>query len=717
MVSDVQTRRSNLYYFVGKIEPWNQTDDLTGVSSIETLTTVNDNAIRANNLFVKQVKPSDVSLVVKRYDWLSGKRWSMWNDADDMTVDGQYNDFYCLAKTSDPQNERRFVYKCLDNGFGNINKNSATFSTLNPADHIGTRSGSVRLADGYTWKFMYEIPEFKYSNFASANYIPVQRSLQDSFYSNGGIEGVSVVESGTGYSGEDLTTITIVGTTTGTGGDLRIAALTSTGGIESSGINIFSSGSGYTHGAAVRVKKRYTQAGELIVTGVGFSGYIDQDLTIVGVITPSSIVVTSTGYGYTVSDELEVVVGDAFVKPILNSNGSIMNCKIIRPGYGYTAITSFRADSYDVSGSPIGSGMYGNITAVLNPVLYRGSIVSVSIIDPGKDYGLSLDTAVIVTGTGKNAVITPVVDGGAVIDAYISNPGSGYTNATAKVVGSGTGAVLDVILSSSDFRSEQSVVEQTAIDGGIHAIGVTNSGFNTGYTVGDTSLTVVGDGSGCVVEPVIVGGSIVSVRVLTPGSGYTASDGVSVVVTTSNRAAPGLIDAVFDVVFAPIGGHGRDAVSELYGKTICINSYLKSDPIINSIQQEFRQFGLLRDPREAGTNKQFRVDAELVAYTVSIDNAADLQSDEQLVNSNGSLYRVVYRKDSTVVLQPNSVTNDAPTGQLYVRGQQSRVYDVSNIISSPTLNKYSGGLLYVSNEKPFVFNAEQSVAIKTFIEF
>jgi hypothetical protein len=718
VISDVQTRRSNLYYFVGKIEKWNPVDDLSGIETQEISSEENDNIIRSNMLYVKKVVPNDVSLVVKRYDWVAGLKWSMWDDSLDMTSDGDYNDFYCMSITSDPSNKRYLVYKCLDNGSSNVNKTLANVSTVNPADIVGTRTTPVRTTDGYLWKFMYEVQQFKYDRFASSDYIPVQRSLHDSFYSNGGLDSVTVIESGSGYSGEDLTTLDFVGTTTGSGCLLSVDSLSPVGGIETSGISIVSGGSGYTKGAKVRVKQRYDTLGQPIVTGSGFSGYIDSNFAVGGVVTSASIVVTNSGYSYNTDDELEVVVGGVFAKPVLNSTGGIVEVRIIDPGYGYTEITECIASSYDVTGAPIGTGIYGNPSAVLLPVVHNGQLKNVSIVDPGKDYGVSLDTIVVVTGTGTGAIVTPVVDGGMVVDAYISEPGYGYTSSNLRVVGDGTGAVIEAVISGSDFSSEQSIVEQTAVDGGIHAVVVKNPAANNGYVAGETFISVIGDGTGCVVEPIIVNGSIISVKVLSPGVGYTSSRlAVKVEISTINRTGPGLVDAELDVVFSPLGGHGYNAISELYAKTLCINSYLKSDAIVNSIGQEFRQFGLLRDPKTAFTQQLFRGDSELVAYSVEMSNTTDLLQDETLVNANGSIFRVVYKKDNVVLLQPNNIKRDAPVGQLYVADQPSRVYDVTRINSSPTVNKYSGGLLYVSNEKPFVFNAEQSIVIKTFIEF
>ena len=48
---------------------------------------------------------------------------------------------------------------------------------------------------------------------------------------------------------------------------------------------------------------------------------------------------------------------------------------------------------------------------------------------------------------------------------------------------------------------------------------------------------------------------------------------------------------------------------------------------------------------------------------------------------------------------------------------QSNQFVTTELISSYTMDKYSGKLLYFSTEVPFEFTAEQSISIKTFITF
>jgi hypothetical protein len=46
-----------------------------------------------------------------------------------------------------------------------------------------------------------------------------------------------------------------------------------------------------------------------------------------------------------------------------------------------------------------------------------------------------------------------------------------------------------------------------------------------------------------------------------------------------------------------------------------------------------------------------------------------------------------------------------------------REYTSTKILKYPEVNKYSGKLLYISNEAPFSFSEEQGITIKTFLQF
>ena len=92
----------------------------------------------------KRIDRSDVSLVVRRFDWTPGLVYTPYSDSIDLFDDLNPTPFYVLV------DEER-VYKCIDNFNG-------AKSTVAP---VHTDSAVRKLADGYRWKFLYQIPESK----------------------------------------------------------------------------------------------------------------------------------------------------------------------------------------------------------------------------------------------------------------------------------------------------------------------------------------------------------------------------------------------------------------------------------------------------------------------------------------------------------------------------------------------------------------------------
>ena len=108
----------------------------------ENLDTIQEeNEAKRNAMFYNHILPSDVSLMVNRYNWTSGVVYDQYEDDVDLS-DKQY---YVLVFS---ENEYR-VYMCLSNNGGEA-------STSTPQ---GTSTQEVRTSDGYIWKFMYSLTE------------------------------------------------------------------------------------------------------------------------------------------------------------------------------------------------------------------------------------------------------------------------------------------------------------------------------------------------------------------------------------------------------------------------------------------------------------------------------------------------------------------------------------------------------------------------------
>lgn len=131
---------NNLFLSIGKVVGW--TNDQDPPRSIDS---VRDDTDFWRSIFAhKRIDRSDVSLVVRRYDWSPGAIYTPYRDNIDLFDDFNPAPFYVLV------DEER-VYKCIDNAGGSP-------SLVVP---MHTDSRIRRLADGYRWKFLYQIPESK----------------------------------------------------------------------------------------------------------------------------------------------------------------------------------------------------------------------------------------------------------------------------------------------------------------------------------------------------------------------------------------------------------------------------------------------------------------------------------------------------------------------------------------------------------------------------
>lgn len=338
--------------------------------------------------------------------------------------------------------------------------------------------------------------------------------------------------------------------------------------------------------------------------------------------------------------------------------------------------------------------------AVQEPFYSAGKISSFTITNPGTGYS---SCTLTVVGDGTGAILTPVLTSGQITNVIITNPGSGYTYANVHVTGTGTNGSVVVNLSTGDLDTNQSTVELVAIDGGIHRIPMINVG--SGYT--NATVTITGDGTGATATANIVGGTIYEINVTNPGTGYHFAN----VTITGNGTG-----ATARAVMSPIGGHGKNAVNELCAKHLLFFTTITGDknqgfPLANN----FVQIGIMRDIRVfQDIAKFFSVNGSAMwAFTYT---GATPQLDDNLVDSvSGARYKVFAVQSGQMLCQ--SFDNVTPsinsTLNNLTHGGQHHV----TAIVSPTIDKFSGEMLYIGNVQAIYSSADQLVTLKTTIKF
>ena len=220
---------SNMYLFIGKVTGWS--DDASPPTPTDSVANTHYENWR-DMIAAKKITSTDVSHVIPRKNWTNNTNYFAYTDTT-ATLFSQ--DFYVM--TSDYN-----VYKCLSNSDTNSSGTTASTSTTKPT---GTGTAIISTADGYKWKFMYQIPASDALKFVTPNYIPVDKVRRANSYlantydsapgqvqfdvetaaaaaggGNGAIEVVHLTTRGLQYLGEvgnvsavtNTTTVTITGT-------------------------------------------------------------------------------------------------------------------------------------------------------------------------------------------------------------------------------------------------------------------------------------------------------------------------------------------------------------------------------------------------------------------------------------------------------------------------------------------------------------------------
>jgi hypothetical protein len=297
---------------------------------------------------------------------------------------------------------------------------------------------------------------------------------------------------------------------------------------------------------------------------------------------------------------------------------------------------------------------------------------------------------------------------------------------------------------STDFMavSTNSTVSSAAVDGAINVCKIKTAG--SGGTDGThTGIAIRGDGSSGEVSVTVTSGAVTAVTVTTPGTGYTFG-------TISNAqivaaGATGLTGAEIDVIIEPKGGHGFNAVEELGGFYVMLNTSLEGTESANtsdfSVANDFRKITLIRDPDSGGSaastttlratkavnvtgvSGTFTVDEEInqattgaVGKVVEWDSVNNIlyyiqtRHTDEGIDSNGNLTAF---SGTNVITGQSSGATGTPTTTTSTINSQS----FTSGYSASEIDADSGDILYIENRAPITRAADQTENIKLVIEF
>ena len=172
------------YMFAAKNLSW---PNSVTPNTISTAVTEDQYTIYEEMIFGVIINPSNVLLMVNRYNWVSGTVYSQYDDLDSNLIN---EPFFVVTSEAGAYN----VFKCLNN-------NNAAPSLYQPLlASTSVTDNYYMTADGYQWKYLYTIDPTTFTNFATATYIPViPNQYVTQYAANGAIDAIIVTNGGNNY--------------------------------------------------------------------------------------------------------------------------------------------------------------------------------------------------------------------------------------------------------------------------------------------------------------------------------------------------------------------------------------------------------------------------------------------------------------------------------------------------------------------------------------
>jgi len=300
---------------------------------------------------------------------------------------------------------------------------------------------------------------------------------------------------------------------------------------------------------------------------------------------------------------------------------------------------------------------------------------------------------------------------------------------------------------STDFMAVEtnSTVSAAAVDGAVRIVKIKSTG--TGGTNGTfTGIAIRGDGSSGTVSVTVAGGIITAVTVTNVGSGYTFAYIRNADIVTAG--ATGLTGSELDVIIEPKGGHGFNAVKELGGFYVMLNTNFEGTESSNTgdftVTNDFRRIALLRDPFSGGVAASastlratkairfaaspapgtFTVDEEInQATTGAVGKVVEYDATNRIlhyvqtrfndegIDSNGNLTafsgaNVVTGQTSTATGTPSSTGSETADSITFTSGYAASEIDADK-----------GDVIYIENRSPITRASDQTENVKLIIEF
>ena len=337
----------------------------------------------------------------------------------------------------------------------------------------------------------------------------------------------------------------------------------------------------------------------------------------------------------------------------------------------------------------------------------------------------------IVVGNTSGAQATLSAD---IISTYKfeENVFSSVTNTTTLQLATDANTTADSVYVGSTLyitnnagRGEQSII--SAYDAALRRVTVQNAftitpNSSSGYTISPT-ITINGDGQDAKARS--IGNTTFGVQeilITNKGLDYTTA---SITITANGSHGTG---ANAEVVIGPVGGHGFNAIEELAGNRVMVDSRITGNESgFFTTDNEFRQVGLIRDPlQSANANAFYTSDLSDQSTKITVrEVAGTFQADEvvfqgdTLANSTANGVVIDFLNNNRVRLNQvsGSFVSNSTVNSITGTTSGATATIVANGVSDPDMKPYSGDILYIENRTNVTRATNQIEDFKIVLEF
>lgn len=733
---DIYNENDYYYFFVSRTLEWDENPPYGEENPEQPVDSVAySNTSHRNTLFVKRINANDAVLMAPRYNWTLGTVYAQYDDLYGQTnangrliaPDGGASSlstarFYVIT---DEYN----VYKCISNGKrGDASSDLPSASTVKPT---GTDTNAFETSDGYIWKFMFRVEAGDVTKFLTPTHIPVRKMSgfgEPQYDVNGFLDRIDVTFGGSGYSsapyvriqGDGKTAPDVIIDST-TGQDAEAFATCATNGDNEdivSQIVVTNGGTGYRSALSKTFDGSSTDGisitnDEISITGHGFTN--------LDLVKYSNGGGNSIG-GLTHNRSYYVIRVDANTIKLATSYDDAdteVAIEFTSFGLGDAHSLTFEGTKVYLAGGT-GSG------ATAEAIITGGVITGITVTDGGLGYTGARATAAL--GTGATA--------GKVVSVTVTEPGSGFSFANINFIPVTGDSITETasavaVLGFTEGGTPQENVEAAAIPGTIDRIVILSSGNS--YIQGDASVSIVGDGQDAQARLTLTNGEVTGITITNPGSGYSFAE-VSVVNASENSPGNG---ATFRAVVSPYGGHGSNPQKELFAKSLSLTVSLTNETSDTFLNNDFRQLGIVKNPRIFGSSDNFTSNTGNCCYVVVINNPELVDYDDVIEGDDGGRFIVVQKEDSNNDGVVDRIHLLPIIPKLYVSTQLTNVNtevslgsivpDSFNIgtVADPILVDYlepevdnrTGEIIYLDNRVKIIRTSDQVEKIRALINF